>query len=785
MKTKLIILLFLLFFSSNIAISQNDESWKIYDDSEVAIIKITMDENDLQFMYDNPERDSMHVSQVHFNNAFIDEFIDSVGIRIRGNTSRSSHKKSIKLSFNTFIKGRKFYSLEKLNLNGEHNDPSIVRSKLCWDFYNGIGMVSTRATHAAVYINDKYYGLYISIEHIDEEFLQKNYADDSGNLWKCLFGSDLVALGNDPELYKFVNGDGERPYSLISNEEVDDYTQLSRLINLINDTSENFEDSLESILDVNSVIKYLATNVMVGGWDDYWSLSNNYYLYHNPTLDKFNLIPYDYDNTFGVAWWSHIDWETVDPYSFGKIFPGPRPLAEKIMISPKYRNLYSHFLEFYSNNIFNTTEYFDRLIQLRTKIQAFAEQDTFKSKDWGISNQDFLRSFDQSDFSYQNGDYIVPNSIKGFIQNRATSLSTQINYMDYPPIIYDLRVSSKMLQSDETLEIRTSVFSHKNLISVKAELTIDGGQPEIFDFIYNPVINSYLIEETDRWTINLPAFKNSQKIILSVIAEDKLGGVTSYPENGIVINIAGDITKEVILNELMSSNTSTIKDLAEEYDDWLEIYNPQDTIVNLSGKYLTDKEDNLTKWQFPENAKIQPHQYILIWCDEDQDQVGAHTNFKISSRGEFIAIVDNDGVTIVDSVTIPQLNENESYARRNDEGDWLITETSTPGESNFVTSVDDNNINQYNFKLDAYPNPFNPSTIIEYEIANPMSVELRIFDVLGREIWSISKERKEYGKYSLQWNGNDKEGRVLASGIYLLNINGESYSKTIKLMLLR
>lgn len=191
MKNNLLMFLFIIIFFSASIFPQNDESWKVYDDTEVAIYNITMNENDLQFMFENPQSDSMHVASVKIKNAILDETIDSVGIRIRGNTSRDSQKKSLKLSFNSFKKGRKFYSLEKINLNGEHNDPSIIRSKLCWDFFNDIKVKSSRAAHAAVYINEKYYGLYVSVEHIDENFIAKNYNDDSGNLWKCLYGADL------------------------------------------------------------------------------------------------------------------------------------------------------------------------------------------------------------------------------------------------------------------------------------------------------------------------------------------------------------------------------------------------------------------------------------------------------------------------------------------------------------------------------------------------------------------------------------------------------------------
>ena len=112
-----------------------DESWKVYDDSEIAIINIYIDQSKLDWIYENVQSDSMHVASVSFQNAQINEISDSVGFRLRGNTSRTSEKKSFKIDFNHFMSGRDFYGVEKLNLNGEHNDPSIVRSKICWDLY--------------------------------------------------------------------------------------------------------------------------------------------------------------------------------------------------------------------------------------------------------------------------------------------------------------------------------------------------------------------------------------------------------------------------------------------------------------------------------------------------------------------------------------------------------------------------------------------------------------------------------------------------------------------------
>ncbi len=83
----------LILASSGLSFTQ-DNSWKLYDDSQLAEIHITTAPEVLDFLYreENQQSDSLHFATVHFKNAFIDEIIDSVGFRLRGNTSRAAQK---------------------------------------------------------------------------------------------------------------------------------------------------------------------------------------------------------------------------------------------------------------------------------------------------------------------------------------------------------------------------------------------------------------------------------------------------------------------------------------------------------------------------------------------------------------------------------------------------------------------------------------------------------------------------------------------------------------------
>ena len=86
-----------------------------------------------------------------------------------------------------------------------------------------------------------------------------------------------------------------------------------------------------------------------------------------------------------------------------------------------------------------------------------------------------------------------------------------------------------------------------------------------------------------------------------------------------------------------------------------------------------------------------------------------------------------------------------------------------------------------------YPNPFNPSTTISYTLTNtiPMRTQLKIYDVLGREVVSLIDEPKTVGKYEAIWNGRNAQGKQVASGIYIYRLQVGDKMKFKKMTLIR
>ena len=758
-----------------------DDSWMIYDDSSVSRVDIYVDPASLVWIYNNVESDSMHVADIHFQNSFIDETVENVGFRLRGNTSRVSQKKSFKLDFNHFVLGRDFYDVEKINVNGERNDVSIIRSKLCGNFFESIGMTASRANHVEVYINESYYGLYISVEHIDDTFLSKRFQDDSGNLWRCLWPADLTYRGPDPEDYHpWI--DDERPYDLKTNEDEYNFAQLARLINIIN----NDPDSLEHVLDVSEFIKYLAVNILTGSWDDYRSLRNNYYLYYVPNKDQFQFIPYDYDNTFGIDWFD-VDWATIDPYSYYLIDNSDRPLADIIMDTGSFRNLFTHFLSFYLDHHFSLELWENWIDSTKAMIDTSAFYDIYRTLDYGFTFDDFTNSYSVNSYNNQH----VKNGLKEFIIERVSALENQIDYLNAEPLVYDVWWEPQNPVTGDSITIHAAAFGYPDIDHINVIIhNVNNGSYDSYPMQYDPLWVTNTPEEEDHWAVTIPPVESVGDIGIRFMSTNtnQSTGVTPITGEWFIKVATSLLTENVMINELLAINDAVNSDEYGEFDDWLELYNHGTDTVYLDNHYLTDDPDNFTKWRFPESSlAIAPNEYLIVWCDDDDEQGSIHTNFKLSGNGEFIAFTNPDGETVIDSLTFAEQIADISYGRYPDGSEIWQLMNPTPGITN--TQELRSNVNliipsQYTVYQN-YPNPFNPVTTLRYDLPENGLVNITIYDMLGREVKTLINQTQDAGYRSIIWDATNDYGKPVSAGIYLYQIQAGEYMQTKKMVLLK
>ena len=109
------------------------------------------------------------------------------------------------------------------------------------------------------------------------------------------------------------------------------------------------------------------------------------------------------------------------------------------------------------------------------------------------------------------------------------------------------------------------------------------------------------------------------------------------------------VVSGLVINEIMAGNVSAVADQNGEYDDWVELYNGNNFSLNLNGYYLSDNENDLTKWTFP-NVTIPANGYLIVWCDTaGGTQSGLHTTYRLSADQEEVYLTDPTG-TVIDAV---------------------------------------------------------------------------------------------------------------------------------------
>ena len=102
---------------------------------------------------------------------------------------------------------------------------------------------------------------------------------------------------------------------------------------------------------------------------------------------------------------------------------------------------------------------------------------------------------------------------------------------------------------------------------------------------------------------------------------------------------------DLIITEFLADNQSQLTDADGDYSDWIEIYNASEDTIPLKGWHLTDDFKNYRQWTFPQ-AQLEPGGFLLVWASGKNrtnwiDDL--HTNFKLSSEGEYLALIRPDG----------------------------------------------------------------------------------------------------------------------------------------------
>jgi len=370
----------------------------------VNTLSITITDENWQDILDNPLDEEYHETAITFNGVTL----DSVAIRTKGGSSlrnvanSSSDRYSFKVDINEYVSGQKFFGLKKFTLQNSFNDPSYMREVIAYELMDEMGVPTPEHAYVNFYVNGELFGLYLMVEAVDGEFVEKHFTNSNGDLYKPDgTGSDLLWLGDDIQSYTDIN--------LQTNE---DTTDNGAFINFV----ESLDKGETSAIEVDTLLRYMSVSTSLSNLDSYHGpLAHNYYIYDDDGV--FSILPWDFNESFGTF---NMDCNGVDVRELYIDEPVSGALNERPLIA----------------NVFaeqsNLDTYHSYLTQL---INGSLSSDTFNARVNEIA--DLIREHVQNDpTSFYGSTYFEQNltsttgqfyGLTSFMQYRVANMVAQLD----------------------------------------------------------------------------------------------------------------------------------------------------------------------------------------------------------------------------------------------------------------------------------------------------------------------------------------------------------------------
>jgi len=227
---------------------------------------------------------------------------------------------------------------------------------------------------------------------------------------------------------------------------------------------------------------------------------------------------------------------------------------------------------------------------------------------------------------------------------------------------------------------------------------------------------------------------------------------------------------ELFINEFMAINSETIADETGAFEDWFEIFNPNNFDVDIAGYYVTDNLNNPFKHKMaygsPETV-VPANGFLLLWASGNPDVGVLHVDWALSGSGESLGIYFPDGETAIDTYTFGQQTADISEGRATDGADeWVFFDTPTPGASNNSVGIHTN----HKVQLTVYPVPATDFLNLQCDC---LIESVNLLDLSGRAVGHYSGLLGSFVTFPLD---------NLTSGLYLLQTHTNKGVVTSRVM---
>ena len=589
----------------------------------------------------------------------LDEWtIPEVGVRYRGNTSTSmvapGRKKSLNISINYSDSKQTLQGYKTLNLLNAHTDPTVMR-EILFSHVSKDYQPTLKAHHVRVVINGELWGIYVNSQQFDTLFLKEAFDTSKGTRWKKpadpKAGNGMAYLGDRPTDYSGfyeLKTDLEDPLPAWNH-----YIRFAKA--LAEAPIETLDKTLESFLNVDGALWFLALENVLIDADGYWVRASDFNFYQDPR-GRFHMIAHDNNETFrlpgGPGFRGNVRGVELDPL-FG-VEDSNKPLL-RLLKNPNLRMRYLAHVRTITQEWLTWSKFEPLVEQYRKLIDQDIQRET--RQPGGETFEQFLQGLTQSVRGEGPGGGAP--GLKEFIEERGaylrnhpeTNLPTpefetvQIAPVTVQPnplgrLLLQTKLTATLTSSDDHLDQLVLYTKNEPLEPFKDQpmQSIGQGRFEAQLENLNPGQSVYYYLEArgkpnQSGSMFFPQTASFQPLSMTALPPSKPRG------------------RGLSITRLMAINRTFKADPQGDYDDWIECANLGSTTVDLSNIFLSDDGQRPLKWAFPAGKTLAPGEKLMIWADEDgKAPSGLHANFKLSSRGEslFLSQRENGQIILMD-----------------------------------------------------------------------------------------------------------------------------------------
>ncbi|KAI8146998.1 coth protein-domain-containing protein [Fennellomyces sp. T-0311] len=409
---------------------QND----LHMEGQISTIHIIGNQSDIDTMHKNI---SSHDFEVNVNFTFIRgsdmKAFNNAHIKISGRSSLFNPK----LSYNLKISkgGDTLYGNRRLKLRALALDPSYVRESISCKVFESAGVATTKFSYVRAI------GLFGLVEHLKNPWIRNEFA---GGDEKYLQGYLYQAKYVSPSLPDYVHmsdlhyeGDNLTLYGLgqyqIKEEPSDkgsSFQPLADLTKFIADAPADDVAAWERRFDMNSVIRSLVLEIVLGNMDGYNATANNFFLYQDGlNSERFIYIPYDFDLTFGAAYI-----KLADKLPENSTYPDihMRPLITQLLRVPQFKHTFDTLLSEFTSKLVNPSVIYKIIDDTVAMIRQDVEWDQGLPRVGFANLTDFAEHIQQVAGTYTEDRYnliggLDPDATREALSRKPISFEVAVN----------------------------------------------------------------------------------------------------------------------------------------------------------------------------------------------------------------------------------------------------------------------------------------------------------------------------------------------------------------------